>query len=305
MKNTSVTTGAGSGIPYHTFTELLSMMDGLQHTEGLFIVTEEDDNRMRNLVQYPFRSDHFIIIMQVEGTSQVRINSTDFHIREKEILLIPPNAVRQFQEVQTGMRFAGLVFTSGFVARSGISKKDADMLDFFSASLPGFELKPAEFDRLLNMLMLLREKYTSTDGMPADQQVIFYLFLAFLYELRSVYMRNNGDKKIQLTRKEEITMRFIRLLNDYCKEERSVLFYAAQMNVTPRHLTQTVKEVTGRSAGELIDEMVIVEAKLLLNDVSLSLAQVAEKLYFSDQFFFSKFFKRNTGITPSEYRKFA
>ncbi|SDH05192.1 helix-turn-helix domain-containing protein [Chitinophaga filiformis] len=301
MKNTTVATGAG--IPYHTFAELLSMLEGLQHTEGLFIVTEEDDIRMRNLVQYPFRSDHFIIIMQVEGSSQVRINTTDFHIHEKQVLLIPPTAVRQFQEVEPGNRFAGLVFTAGFVARSGISKKDAEMLDFFSASLPGFDLKPAEFDRLLSMLMLLREKYTSTDGLPADQQVIFYLFLAFLYELRSVYMRNNSDKKIQLTRKEDITMRFIKLLNDFCREERSVLFYAAQMNVTPRYLTQTVKEVTGRSAGELIDEMVIMEAKLLLNDISVSLAQIAEQLYFSDQFFFSKFFKRNTGITPSEYRK--
>ncbi|PSL27541.1 helix-turn-helix domain-containing protein [Chitinophaga ginsengisoli] len=301
MKNTSVTTGAG--IPYHTFAELLSMLDGLQHTEGLFMVTEEDDVRMKNLVQYPFRSDHFIIIMQVEGISQVRINSTEFNIHEKQVLLIPPNAVRQFQDIKPGNRFAGLVFTADFVARSGISKKDAEMLDFFSASLPGFELKPAEFDRLLSMLLLLREKYTATDGLPADQYVIFYLFLAFLYELRSVYMRNNSDKKIQLTRKEEITMRFIKLLNECCKEERSVLFYAGKMNVTPRYLTQIVKEVTGRSAGELIDEMVIMEAKLLLNDMSLTLAHVAEQLYFSDQFFFSKFFKRNTGITPSEYRR--
>jgi AraC-like DNA-binding protein len=303
MKNTSVTTGAG--IPYYTFTELLSMLEGLQHTEGFFIVTEEDDIRIRNLVQYPYRSDHFIIVMQVEGSSQVRINSTEFNIRAKQVLLIPPNAVRQFPDIEPGNRFVGLVFTASFVARSGIGKKDAEMLNFFSASLPGFDLKPAEFDRLLSMLLLLREKYTSTDGLPADQQVIIHLFLAFLYELRSVYMRNNSDKKIQLTRKEEITMRFIKLLNDCCKEERSVLFYAERMNVTPRHLTQTVKEVTGRSAGEMIDEMVITEAKVLLSDVSLSLAQVAEHLYFSDQFFFSKFFKRNTGITPSEYRKFA
>ena len=301
MKNTSVTTGAG--IPYYTFAELLSMLGGLQHTEGLFIVTEEDDIRMKSLVQSPFRSDHFIIIMQVEGISQVRINSTEFNIHEKQVLLIPPNAVRQFQDIKPGNRFAGLVFTADFVARSGISKKDAEMLDFFSASLPGFDLKPAEFDRLLSMLLLLREKYTSTDGLPSDQHVIFYLFLAFLYELRSVFMRNNSDKKIQLTRKEEITMRFVKLLNECCKEERSVLFYAGQMNVTPRYLTQIVKEVTGRSAGELIDEMVIMEARLLLNDMSLTLAQVAEQLYFSDQFFFSKFFKRNTGITPSEFRK--
>jgi AraC-like DNA-binding protein len=50
---------------------------------------------------------------------------------------------------------------------------------------------------------------------------------------------------------------------------------------------------------------VIVEAKSLLRDPSLTIAQVADMLYFSDQFFFSKFFKRYTGITPSDYRKSA
>lgn len=303
MKRTTVIPGAGSGIPYHTFTELLSMMDRLQHTEGLLIITEGDDTSLRSLMQYPFRSDHFIVLMQEEGSSQVRLNSKNYHVKRKEILLIPLNAIREFQDLQPGSRFTGLAFTTGFLARSGLNKKHADMLDFFSASIPGIDLEPADFDRLLSIVQLLQQKYTSTDAVLMDQQVTFHLFLAFLYELRSVYLRKNSDKKIQLTRKEDITMRFVKLLADLCREERSVSFYARQLNVTPRYLTQTVKEVTGRSAGEMIDEMVIMEAKILLNDVSLTLAQVAGHLYFSDQFFFSKFFKRNTGITPSEYRK--
>jgi YesN/AraC family two-component response regulator len=98
-------------------------------------------------------------------------------------------------------------------------------------------------------------------------------------------------------------MRFVKLLTDSFREERSVIFYAEQLHVTPRYLSQTVKEVTGRSAGDLIDEMVIMEGKALLNNVSLTIAQVAETLYFSDQFFFSKYFKRLTGVSPSEYRK--
>ena len=289
-------------VPYHTFTELLFMMDGLQHTEELYVITEGDEASLRNLIQYPFRSDHFIIIMQLEGSSRIRINSTDYNIHGREVLLIPPNAIRQYQELQPGNHFAGLAFTTGFLARSGFNKKHADMLDFFSANLPCIVLNASDFNRLLSMLQLLQRKYTSTDDM-LDQQVIFHLFLAFLYELRSVYVRSNNDKKIQLTRKEDITMRFVKLLADSFREERSVSFYAGQLNVTPRHLTQTVKEVTGKSAGELIDETVIMEAKILLNDVSLTLAQVAEHLYFSDQFFFSKFFKRNAGITPSQYRK--
>ena len=62
-------------------------------------------------------------------------------------------------------------------------------------------------------------------------------------------------------------------------------------------------KLSGRTAGDYIDELVIVEAKNLLRDPSLTIAQVADRLYFTDQFIFSKFFKRYTGITPSDYRK--
>jgi AraC-like DNA-binding protein len=63
-----------------------------------------------------------------------------------------------------------------------------------------------------------------------------------------------------------------------------------------------VKEITNKTCGEMIDEIVIMEAKIMLDDLGLSVATVAEQLQFSDQFFFSKFFKKHTGITPSKYK---
>jgi len=73
--------------------------------------------------------------------------------------------------------------------------------------------------------------------------------------------------------------------------------------ITPKYFSQTVKEVTGKTAGYFIDEMIMLEAKVLLNNISLSIAQVADELHFNDQFSFSKFFKRVETITPSDYRR--
>ena len=78
--------------------------------------------------------------------------------------------------------------------------------------------------------------------------------------------------------------------------------YLCQLRMTPHHLSKTAKEITTKTCGELIDEMVIVEAKILLSDLSYSVAQVADQLNFSDQFFFSKFFKRHTGLSPKDYK---
>jgi AraC family transcriptional activator of pobA len=105
-----------------------------------------------------------------------------------------------------------------------------------------------------------------------------------------------------LTRKENILTTFMKSLTEHFKEERSVQFYADALFITPKHLTKTVKELTHKTCGEMIDEMVILEAKILLDDLALSVANVADQLQFSDQFFFSKFFKKHTGINPSKYK---
>ncbi len=105
-----------------------------------------------------------------------------------------------------------------------------------------------------------------------------------------------------MTRKEDILSNFLKQLAAHFKEERSVQFYADALFITPKHLTKTVKELTTKTCGEFIDDMVIAEAKILLGDLSYSVGQVADHLHFSDQFFFSKFFKRRTGLSPREYK---
>lgn len=292
-------------VPNHSFAEVISALDRQQQTAELYIIEEGgNESNPVHWISYPFRSDHFIILMQLEGTGYSKVNFTDCVTHKGQMLTIPPHAIRQFFELPADCRFAALVFTSNFLTQSGMNMKHTDLFDIFSSTqFYRIDPPPLAFARLLNILKLLQEKYFSANDMPSDQQVINHLFHAFLYELNAVYLQCNSDRKIQYTRKEDISMRFVKQLAESFREERSVIFYAEQLHVTPRYLSQTVKEVTGKSAGDLIDEMVIMEAKALLNDISLSIAQVAEALFFSDQFFFSKYFKRLTGISPSEYRK--
>ena len=150
---------------------------------------------------------------------------------------------------------------------------------------------------------MMKKKNDVAGNSLFGMDIIQHYFAAFIYELAALHKKYNGDVPIKFNRKEDLTMRFLKLLPDHFKEERSVQYYAEQLFVTPKYLTQSVKEITTKTAGVFIDEMVIMEAKVLLNDVSLSVAQVADMLYFSDQFFFSKFFKNHTTVSPTDYRK--
>ena len=85
--------------------------------------------------------------------------------------------------------------------------------------------------------------------------------------------------------------------------ERKLEFYAGQLNITPKSLSAAIKKQTGRSAGEWIDDTIILEAKVLLQNKTLSVSQISNMLNFSDQSVFGKFFRAGTAMSPVEYRK--
>jgi YesN/AraC family two-component response regulator len=123
-----------------------------------------------------------------------------------------------------------------------------------------------------------------------------------MYECVSIFNRYNKIYKAKLNRKEELALHFIELLSVNFEKERSVTYYGHQLHITPKYLTETMKEITGKTAGELIDQAVIMQAKVLLSNPSLNINQVAEALNFSDQSFFGKFFKKHVGVSPLKYR---
>jgi len=124
----------------------------------------------------------------------------------------------------------------------------------------------------------------------------------FIYEIAALSKKYSKAVNSHLSRKEKISMNFINTVKRNFKKERSLQHYAAELAITAKYLTETVKEITGKSAGEVIDSFVIQEARMLLDNASFSIAEIADELNFSDQSFFGKFFKRHTGVSPKEYR---
>lgn len=96
---------------------------------------------------------------------------------------------------------------------------------------------------------------------------------------------------------------FQALIELHYKDKRLTRDYAAMLYITPNHLNATCKHLTGRSAGELIRDRVLLEAKRLLVNAKLPVSGIAMELQFADNSYFSKFFKKYTGVTPEVFRK--
>jgi AraC-like DNA-binding protein len=100
-----------------------------------------------------------------------------------------------------------------------------------------------------------------------------------------------------------ITERFKKLLHQHIQEKQHIGDYADLLCITPNHLNKCVKQTTNRTASEWIDEMLILQSKVLLSQTALTIAEVAHQVGMDDQGYFGRFFKKKIGLTPSDYRK--
>lgn len=97
--------------------------------------------------------------------------------------------------------------------------------------------------------------------------------------------------------------KFILLLDEHCKRERKLSFYADRLCVTSKYLTVLIKQASGRNARQWIVDFVIAESKRLLQKRSLNVLEVSDMMNFPNQSFFTKFFRQHTGQTPTEYKQ--
>lgn len=103
-------------------------------------------------------------------------------------------------------------------------------------------------------------------------------------------------------RSEELYNQFLNAVERYFNRYADVAFYAEQLNVSPRYLGQVTRRIADRSPKSVIDERITTEIALLLTTTSKPLKEIADQLGFSSQAHLSRFFKKQKGFSPSEYK---
>lgn len=110
------------------------------------------------------------------------------------------------------------------------------------------------------------------------------------------------DKSEEVGRREELFIKFIHLIHKYCPQQREVGFYAEKLYITSRYLSSITQNVADKSAKYIIDKHAIQRIKIMLKYSNVSIQDISYELNFPDQSFFSRYFKKHTGMSPLEYR---
>lgn len=150
---------------------------------------------------------------------------------------------------------------------------------------------------VLSILSRLEFEYNNNTKINTD--IISINLLALFLEVRQFAKQ----EKITENAAFRITQQYKSKLARYIYEKNSVTEYAGMLNVSPNHLNKCVKAATGKSAQDLLSEMVLLEAKVLLKQSTLTVNEIAWKIGKEDPSDFIRFFKSKTNLTPTEYRK--
>lgn len=245
--------------------------------------------------------DQLTIILCTGGRKELQINFADYTLTPGSLAFIYPNSM--WRPLATSSDFEAHYFSiQGTSAKEWNAFIDLDTvfsLSSYIAKHPHTQLSLDETQVMTQYLNLLKSRYEAN----AQAIIIRFILSAFTLELNRIFTAREKSDRSKISRQEDILWKFLTLLKQYHKEERTVNFYADKMCISPKHLSSVIKQMSHKTAHEIIADFVTKTAKRLLKTTTMSIQEISDELNFANQSFFGKFFKQNTGQSPSAYRR--
>ena len=294
-----------SQTPINSFTlaELIDLAG--EQRQGLMreCNTASSDSQMQ-VFRFPCRIDAFIIGVGTEGETSVSFNLHEFKLKKDSIFIFTPKNVLQVNSQQY-FKADVIAISPDFMRRINIDIKNMMPLFLKFVENPALTLTPEESRSMRGMIAQI-ERETRGPETHFSFDIVSGLIAATIYKVGDImyhYLAEHPEEQNNShNRAEEYFKQFTHLLGEHFREERSVGFYARQLCITPKYLTTLIKRISGQSVSEWIDNYVILEAKTLLKYSTMSIQEIAYYLNFPNQSFFGSYFKRNTGMSPSQYK---
>ena len=250
----------------------------------------------------PRRSETYSISFLKEGEVISQAGLTTQTIKAPAMIALGPTVVRTVRETENQPRMEIIFFTDDYLLANRSNVFYLMEFDFFdNEEQHTFSLNPEQARKIERIYDMMKD--TLREHHYHEQEIIRSCIYILIHELNSFHKLQESPESHFNEKMSPILVNFKKLLKKEYQKQRSVNFYADKLNITAKHLSEILKKQSGKTAGEWIDEVIILEAKVLLQNKTLSVAEVSEFLNFSDQSVFGKFFKTHTGLTPLQYRK--
>jgi AraC family transcriptional activator of pobA len=251
-------------------------------------------------LHFPHKHSFYHLVYFSKGTGNQSIDFVSFPIEAGQIYFMIPGQVHTW-DFETQPDGYIVNFSEQYINGLIANPRYLDQFGFFSGianeqviNIP--EESRKEVEQILEAVV---REGNSTNELKDDYA---RAALVQLFILVNRYVSNGNDKH-HGNYNSVLLRNFQKLIDQHYKEKKLTKDYAAMLYITPNHLNALSKDLTGRSAGELIRDRILLEAKRLLVNAKMTISEIALELDFADNSYFSKFFKKYEGVTPEVFRK--
>lgn len=283
-------------IPVYSLHNFSSSEDESQQ----FQVEVFDANRHFS-VQYPHRHDFFEVLYLSKGSGFHVIDGNKYEIKPPSVFFMSPGQAHKI-EFSGDIEGYIFIFTAEFYLINQSNQNRLIEFPFFFTIRQDNPPLLLEDKKDIHFLESLFQKGIAEIQKGEKYSIELLRSILDLILTTSSTLYKSEENRLGKGKGHIVVKRFFQLVEEHYQDNLSVAEYADKMALTPNHLTQTVNQLTGKTSSQIIKSKQILEIKRLLVHTNLSVTEIASRLSFPDQSYFAKFFKRETGISPLQYR---
>lgn len=248
-----------------------------------------------------FKNKNFAFLLVVKGEVDYRFNLNESHWEAPCLVALLPGSFLEYISVSSDSDALCMSVSEKWMQQLHL-KSDYNMVISLHYA-PHTQLTEQEKDTYLHYFQILFALAQSPQS-DVNDCIIMDLLQSFMHYSMVAHDRSvdSGNTVRKERRGERICLDFFQLIQQQMGK-RALSFYAAQLHISVKYLSNVVKRVTGETANVWLNRGILYDAKILLYDSTLTIQQISERLNFSSPSHFGTFFKREMGISPLEFRR--
>jgi len=249
----------------------------------------------------PFRMDYYAFCICTQGEIDLKINTIKYKISVGSLLCSAPSTIVHFLNATNDFQMQLVFFEKNFLLANISDPFIIEKMGLFQKDLYSIvNTSKKNTEVLLDIVEKLKEKEINRGVFT--QQIIRTLIFYLLLEIGEIIQNTNPNTIAGNDSQINLYLRFNKLIQKNILKQKSVQFYANLLCISNKYLIEVTKKTTGKTPHQVLDESLLKEAFVLLGNPELSVSEIAYKLQFNSISAFGRFFKKQTTISPSEYR---
>ena len=264
-----------------------------------YIFGEASGKVLNEYMRFPCKILCGVYAFMVKGTARATVNITQYDFRENDLIYLAPNSFFLVHEFSEDAQLSYIIFSSAFLEKNAYSLRRPRLMATEACQIVN---ATAEQAKIVNSFShLIEDAVNCTPSMLNTERMVHIYNLVHLL-FQDYFVANSDNVAKSIDRKTEIYHEYSDLVMKHYHEWHHVSDYAEALRITVPHLWSTIKQASGRTAGDLIAEAILTDAKAQLKLSSTPIKEIAMSLGFDNVAFFNRFFKTHEGVTPRNYR---